>query len=152
MIKYVKGDLFKADVDALVNPVNTVGVMGKGVALEFKKRFPQNMLEYKRACQLNQVTVGKLFITHTVKSNKILWIINFPTKEDWRFPSRIEWIETGLISLHNFINESNINSIAIPALGVGNGGLSWQLVKSKIEYALSDFKNVNIYVYEPHGV
>lgn len=149
MITYTKGNLLNANVDALVNTVNTVGVMGKGLALEFKKHFPQNTLEYKKACQLNQVMIGKMFITKTVKANKFIWIVNFPTKEHWKFPSRIEWIETGLISLRNFMIESNISSIAIPALGTGNGGLNWQLVKSKIEYALSDLKNINIIIYQP---
>ena len=149
MIKYIRGNLLEAEVDVLVNAVNTVGIMGKGIALMFKKRFPKNMYEYTKACKANQVVVGKMFITETDELMGPRWIVNFPTKQHWRFSSQISWIEEGLIDLRNFILNNDVKSIAIPALGAGNGGLDWTLVKSKLEHALGDLDSVNILIYEP---
>lgn len=149
MITYTTGNLLEADVEALVNTVNTVGVMGKGVALMFKERFSKNMQEYAEACKLNNIQTGKMFITNTDELSGAKWIVNFPTKQHWRNKSKMEWIESGLQDLRNFIIENNVKSIAIPPLGAGNGGLKWHEVKPKIIEALGDLENIDIFVYEP---
>ena len=128
MIKYTEGNLLNANVDALVNTVNTVGVMGKGIALMFKERFPKNMLKYTEACRSNKVVTGKMFITETDELVGPRWIVNFPTKQHWRSPSQIKWIEEGLVDLRNFIINNKVKSIAIPPLGAGNGGLDLSLI------------------------
>lgn len=149
MIHYTQGNLLEADVEALVNTVNTVGVMGKGIALMFKERFPHNMQAYARACKAGEVVTGKMFITETGELMGPRWIVNFPTKQHWRAKSRMEWIEAGLKDLHAFIVEQQIKSIAIPPLGAGNGGLDWKEVKPRIEQALADLSDVDIWIYEP---
>ncbi|KMJ44072.1 macro domain-containing protein [Xenorhabdus khoisanae] len=149
MIHYSTGNLLDADVEALVNTVNTVGVMGKGIALMFKERFPLNMALYAKACKSGEVNTGKIFVTETGELVSPQWIVNFPTKQHWRFPSKMEWIVQGLNDLKKWIIENNVKSIAIPPLGAGNGGLSWMDVKPKIESALSSLDDVNIYIYEP---
>ncbi|MGG4579694.1 MULTISPECIES: type II toxin-antitoxin system antitoxin DNA ADP-ribosyl glycohydrolase DarG [Alcaligenes] len=149
MINYTKGNLLTADVEALVNTVNTVGVMGKGIALMFKERFPKNMAEYALACKENRVTTGKMFITSTGELSGVKWIVNFPTKQHWRAKSKIEWIIDGLKDLRLFIEQNDIKSIAIPPLGAGNGGLDWNDVKPLIEKTLGDLQNTEIQVYEP---
>lgn len=149
MIHYTQGNLLEADVEALVNTVNTVGVMGKGIALMFKERFPHNMQAYARACKAGEVVTGKMFVTETGELIGPRWIVNFPTKQHWRAKSKMEWIEAGLKDLHNFIVEQQIKSIAIPPLGAGNGGLDWSAVKPKIEQSLADLSDVDIWVYEP---
>lgn len=149
MIHYTTGNLLDADVDALVNTVNTVGVMGKGIALMFKERFPLNMSLYAKACKANQVQTGKVFVTDTGELVGPKWIVNFPTKKHWRSPSKMEWVVDGLEDLRNWIVENEVKSIAIPPLGAGNGGLRWDDVKPKIEEALSSLCDVDVYVYEP---
>lgn len=151
MIQYLTGNLLESKADALVNTVNTVEVMGKGIALQFKTQFPHNYKVYLKACKENTLIVGQLL---TVEDNSLLYgrkyIINFPTKIDWRSPSQYEYIEKGLISLVNLITEKQIKSIAIPPLGAGNGGLNWQNVKVLIEKYLTDL-SCDIYVYEPNS-
>lgn len=149
MIRFTQGNLLEADVEALVNTVNTVGVMGKGIALMFKERFPRNMAEYARACKGEQVRTGKMFVTETGELMGPKWIINFPTKRHWCHPSKIEWIEDGLEDLEVFIKQAGVKSIALPPLGSGNGGLDWIRVKREIETRLSDLTDVEILVYEP---
>lgn len=149
MITYKTGNLLEADVEALVNTVNTVGVMGKGVALMFKEHFSKNMKAYTEACKAGEVQTGKMFVTNTNDLLGVTWIINFPTKEHWRNNSKMEWIETGLQDLRMFIIKNNIKSIAIPPLGAGNGGLNWQEVRPKIVEALQDLEDVDIFIYEP---
>lgn len=149
MIIYTKGNLLDAPAEALVNTVNTVGVMGKGIALMFKERFPKNMSEYAKACKEGRVTTGSMFATETGELMGPRWVINFPTKQHWKGNSKMEWIETGLQDLRRFLVENQIKSIAIPPLGAGNGGLEWQAVKPKIEQALADLENIDILVYEP---
>lgn len=149
MIHYTQGNLLDANVDALVNTVNTVGVMGKGIALMFKERFPKNMQAYAEACKAELVVTGKMFVTQTGELMGPKWIINFPTKQHWRAKSKMEWVEDGLQDLRRFISENQISSIAIPPLGAGNGGLNWNEVKPKIELALGELQNVEILVYEP---
>lgn len=149
MITYTTGNLLEADVDALVNTVNTVGVMGKGIALMFKERFPKNMQEYADACKSGEVQTGKMFVTSTDELVGAKWVVNFPTKKHWRAKSQMSWIEEGLQDLKRFILESDIQSIAIPPLGAGNGGLDWNDVKPRIEQALGDLQDINIIIYEP---
>ena len=147
MIEFTRGNLLDAKVDALVNAVNTVGVMGKGIALMFKEAFPDNFKNYESACKKKAVRVGKMFVTKRLLSTK--WIINFPTKEHWRGDSRLEWIEMGLEDLKCVIVENGIKSIAIPPLGSGNGRLKWEDVRPKIEMVLSTLEDVTVFVYEP---
>lgn len=149
MITYTQGNLLEADVDALVNTVNTVGVMGKGIALMFKARFPANMAAYAHACKAGNVQTGKMFITETNELMGPKWIVNFPTKQHWRDRSQMQWITQGLDDLHRFIQEHNVRSIAIPPLGAGNGGLSWSDVRPQIEQALGDLDGVDILIFEP---
>lgn len=149
MITYTTGNLLDAPAEALVNTVNTVGVMGKGIALMFKERFPANMNEYVKACKEGRVKTGNMFVTETHELMGPRWVVNFPTKQHWRSDSKIEWIETGLEDLRRFLLENQVKSIAIPPLGSGNGGLDWQTVKPKIEQSLADLTQVEILVYEP---
>jgi O-acetyl-ADP-ribose deacetylase (regulator of RNase III) len=148
MIEYKKGDLFEEDVEAIVNTVNCVGIMGRGLALQFKNKFPDNYQEYVKACKRNQVLPGKMFV---YKRNSLLnpkYVINFPTKRHWRGKSRLEDIQNGLDDLKRVINEFNITSIAIPPLGSGLGGLKWEEVKKIIEKKLQHI-DIKIIVYEP---
>jgi len=149
MIHYTQGNLLEARADALVNTVNTVGVMGKGIALMFKERFPHNFAVYAAACKAHEVKVGRMFVTETGELSGPRWIVNFPTKDHWRGASRIEWVEAGLVDLKRVLAQNKIKSIAIPPLGAGNGGLDWPTVKSKIDSALHDVTDVDITVYEP---
>ncbi|MFM4861885.1 MULTISPECIES: type II toxin-antitoxin system antitoxin DNA ADP-ribosyl glycohydrolase DarG [Aeromonas] len=148
MIRYTTGNLLDAPVEALVNTVNTVGVMGKGIALMFKERFPDNMARYAAACKSGQVTTGKMFITETGELLGPRWIINFPTKQHWRSPSQMVWIQEGLQDLRHWLVQHHVKSIAIPPLGAGNGGLPWPEVKQVIEGALGDL-DIEILLFEP---
>ena len=149
-MKYVKGNLLDAKTEALVNTVNTVGVMGKGIALQFKELFPHNYKAYLTACKNGELMPGKLLTVkdHTLEGEK--WIINFPTKTEWFKKSQYDYIETGLIELAKFIQEKAIKSIAVPPLGCGNGGLKWDKVKPMIEKHLGHLENVEVLVYEPN--
>ena len=149
MIHYTQGNLLEADVEAIVNTVNTVGIMGKGIALMFKDRFPKNMEEYARACKDKIVETGKMYVTETDELMGPKWVVNFPTKQHWRYPSKMEWVVSGLEDLKRFIVANNVNSIAIPPLGAGNGKLVWEEVKQEIELQLADLENVDILIYEP---
>lgn len=151
MIKYSKGNLLLADAEALVNTVNCVGVMGKGIALQFKQAFPANYKEYEKACKSELVKPGKMFIHMIGNLFERKYIINFPTKRHWKGKSRLEDIQTGLVDLISQIKELNIKSIAIPPLGCGNGGLDWNVVKPMIEKAFLELKDVEVYVYAPNG-
>lgn len=149
MIHYQTGNLLESGAQALVNTVNTVGVMGKGIALQFKNLFPENYRLYVKACEKKEVQIGKLFVTEEdalLAGKKI--IINFPTKTSWRLPSEYKYIESGLIELVRVIREKNIKSIAIPPLGAGNGGLDWNKVKLILQEYLAD-SDCEIYIYEP---
>jgi O-acetyl-ADP-ribose deacetylase (regulator of RNase III) len=149
MIRFTTGNLLDAKVEALVNTVNTVGVMGKGIALMFKEAFPENFSKYEAACKSNEISVGHMFVTQRRDLLGPKWIINFPTKKHWRHPSKLEWITTGLDDLKCVILKNDIRSIALPPLGSGNGGLDWQDVRPKIEAALGALANVDVTVYEP---
>lgn len=152
MIKYVTGNILDSEAEALMNTVNTDGIMGKGIALQFKKAFPTNFKLYQQACKDKIVCIGKLFVT---KDNNITsgtkYIINFPTKQSWRKPSEYSFIESGLDDLLRVLEVNNIKSIAIPPLGAGNGGLEWERVKKIIERKLSN-SNIDILVYEPNAI
>jgi O-acetyl-ADP-ribose deacetylase (regulator of RNase III) len=132
-----------------VNTVNTVGVMGKGIALMFKEAFPANFREYEDACKRKDVRIGRMFVTETRAFEGPQWIINFPTKKHWRQPSKMEWIVEGLQDLKRVIRERNIRSVALPPLGAGNGRLDWSEVRVEIQRALADLGDVDIVVYEP---
>jgi O-acetyl-ADP-ribose deacetylase (regulator of RNase III) len=149
MIRFATGNLLTANAEALVNSVNTVGIMGKGIALMFKETFPENFKLYEAACKRGDVKVGHMFVTERNLLGGPKWIINFPTKEHWRNPSKMTWIEDGLADLIRVIQDKNIHSIALPPLGSGNGGLDWQEVRSRIESAFANVTNVEIIVYEP---
>lgn len=148
MIIFTEGNLIDARAEALVNTVNTVGVMGKGIALMFKERFDDNYRLYAAACKAKQVQVGKMFITPVQELDGPRWIVNFPTKQHWRNPSRMEWVVEGLQDLRRFLVQEQVKSIAIPPLGAGNGGLDWAQVRPQIETALGDL-DVEITVFEP---
>jgi O-acetyl-ADP-ribose deacetylase (regulator of RNase III) len=148
MITYKKGNIFDAKVEALVNTVNTVGVMGKGIALQFKFAFPENYKAYKEAARRNEIVTGKVQIVPVNDINGVKYIINFPTKAHWRNPSKIQWIKDGLIDLKRQLQEFGITSIAIPPLGCGNGGLNWDNVRPLIDTSLADLE-IDITVYEP---
>lgn len=149
MIEYTRGNLFEADVEALVNTVNTVGVMGKGIALMFKEAFPENFAAYEAACKRQEVVTGCMFVTERDALLGPRWIINFPTKQHWRARTRMEWIDAGLKDLKRVIRERGIRSIAMPPLGCGNGGLDWETVRPRIEAALSELDDVRVLVFEP---
>lgn len=148
-IEFTTGDILKSDAEALVNPVNCVGVMGRGLALKFKKAFPQNFEAYKAACDRGEVKPGQMLLCDVVSSPNSKTIINFPTKRHWRAKSRIEDIVSGLEALALVIRQRNISSIAIPALGSGLGGLDWPQVRARIDQALSDIPDLKVIVYEP---
>ena len=150
MIKYVQGDIFLSDAEAIVNTVNTVGVMGKGLALQFKKKFPENYKAYVKACQEGKVSLGKMFIyPHQNLLGNLRYIINFPTKGHWKGNSNIDDIRSGLESLRNDLKHLGIKSIAIPPLGCGLGGLSWRDVRGLIEETFKDIQDIDIFVYAP---
>jgi O-acetyl-ADP-ribose deacetylase (regulator of RNase III) len=151
MIEIKKGNLLQSDVEALVNTVNSIGYMGKGVALQFKQAFPENFTAYQQACRAKKVRPGKMFVFKTESMINPKFIINFPTKRHWRGNSRIEDIESGLYALIQEIKRLGIRSIALPPLGCGLGGLDWKVVRPMIEKAFSDLPGVRVLLFEPAG-
>ncbi len=151
MISYHKGNLLNAKAEALVNTVNCVGVMGKGIALQFKQAFPSVYGQYKSACDKGQIRIGQIQIVATGSVFFPRYIINFPTKNHWKGNSKIEDVAAGLVDLRQQLIEKKISSVAVPPLGCGNGGLDWLQVKKLIEEALSGLENIDIQVYEPVG-
>ena len=152
MFEYKTGDLLAEDAEALVNTVNCVGVMGRGIALQFKSAFPENFKEYARACKRAEIQPGSMFVVETDQLASPRYIINFPTKRHWRGKSRMEDIESGLLDLQRIIREKSIHSIAVPPLGSGLGGLDWEQVRPRIEEVLQDLNDVRIVIFEPSGV
>jgi O-acetyl-ADP-ribose deacetylase (regulator of RNase III) len=150
MIEYRTGDIFKANVEALVNPVNCVGVMGAGLASQFKAAFPKNFYAYAKACKQGQVQLGKMFIYKNQTELNPQYIINFPTKKHWLNKSRFQDIVAGLEALKLVLQENYISSVAIPALGCGLGGLKWSEVKPVTHQILQSL-NIYIVLYEPWG-
>lgn len=152
MIQYTSGNILHADVEALVNTVNCVGIMGRGIALQFKNAYPENFAAYARACKAEEVRPGRMFVYDTGALTNPRYIINFPTKRHWKGKSRMEDVESGLADLERIIRQNGIRSIAIPPLGSGLGGLDWDEVKPRIERAMSSLDDdVDVLVYEPNG-
>ena len=151
MIENKTGDIFGADVEALVNSVNCVGVMGRGIALQFKNMFPENFKAYAKACKRDEVKPGRMFVYESGTMTNPRYIINFPTKRHWRGKSRIEDIDAGLDALVREIRKRNIRSIAIPPLGSSLGGLNWTGVRPRIETALEGLDDLNVMLFEPGG-
>ena len=153
MIEYKTGDILQADVQALVNTVNCVGVMGKGIALQFKLKFPENFREYEKVCNRGDLEPGRLFVFNRgelLEENQgPQYIINFPTKTHWRKPSKLEYIETGMDALVEEVQQRDIDSIAIPPLGCGNGGLDWEDVEAIIERHMKALPDVRVVLYPP---
>jgi len=149
MIRFKTGDILQEDAEALVNTVNCVGVMGRGVALQFKNAFPENFKAYAAACKRGEVEPGRMFVYETGQLTNPRYIINFPTKRHWRGRSRMEDIEAGLDALVAEIRSRDIRSVALPPLGSGLGGLDWNAVRKRIENRLSVLPDVEIVVFEP---
>jgi O-acetyl-ADP-ribose deacetylase (regulator of RNase III) len=149
VIRFVQGNLFDSQAEALVNAVNTVGVMGRGVALEFKNRFPENDSAYRAACKRDELIVGKMFVVET-SLEQPRWIINFPTKQHWRNPSKLEFVRDGLEDLVRVIEALKITSVALPALGCGTGRLEWKTVRALLGAALEPVDHVAFEIFEPH--
>ena len=125
MIEYKTGNLLHEDAEALVNSVNCVGVMGRGIALQFKRAWPDNFRAYAAACRRGEVRPGRMFVFPTNQLDNPKYIINFPTKRHWRSKSRLEDIRAGLEALAQEIRQRKIRSVAVPPLGSGLGGLPW---------------------------
>ena len=151
MIRFTQGDLLTADAEALVNAVNCVGVMGRGIALQFKKTFPRNFKAYAAACKRGEVVPGRMFVFDRRQLTGPRYIVNFPTKRHWRGKSRIEDLEAGLAALADGVKNLNIRSIAIPPLGSGLGGLDWAKVRPLIEQAVAPLQGVDVLIFEPGG-
>lgn len=151
MIEDARGNLLQADAEALVNTVNTVGYMGKGIALQFKQAFPENFRQYARAAKKGEVKPGEMLVVPTGFITNPRYIVNFPTKRHWRGRSRIEDIEAGLEALVGVIRRLEIRSVAIPPLGCGNGGLDWREVKPRIVRAFLGVPNVRVLLFSPRG-
>ena len=142
MIEYIEGDIFESPAQVIVNTVNTVGVMGKGLALSFKQRYPEMFERYKTACEKHLLTVGKLMLFYEPDH----WLLLFPTKENWRNPSKLEYIEKGLMKFVQTYAEKNITSVAFPRLGCGNGELDWKDVRPLMERYLKKLP-IDVYIY-----
>ncbi|MCY4109453.1 MAG: macro domain-containing protein [Chloroflexi bacterium] len=151
MVKFKTGNILAEDADALVNTVNCVGVMGRGIALQFKNAFPENFKAYAAACKRQEVQPGRMFVFETRNLTNPRYIINFPTKRHWRGRSRMEDIDAGLKALQAVIRDKKIRSLALPPLGSGLGGLNWHVVRPRIEAALREFRNLRVVVFEPRS-
>jgi O-acetyl-ADP-ribose deacetylase (regulator of RNase III) len=151
VIEEAHGNLLEADVEALVNTVNTVGVMGKGIALQFKRSFPHNFKSYEAACKRGEVRLGEMFVHETGTIDNPKYIVNFPTKKHWKSRSTVADIKVGLTALRSTITALGLRSIAIPPLGCGNGGLDWAEVHPVIREGLADLSAVRILIYPPQG-
>ncbi len=151
MIQYKAGNILEEDAEALVNTVNCVGFMGRGIALQFKKAWHGNFKAYAAACRRHEVQPGRMFVFETGRLTNPRYIINFPTKRHWRGKSRMEDIEAGLEALVGEIRSRGIRSVALPPLGAGLGGLNWTEVRPRIERAMADLADVEVVVFEPQG-
>ncbi|MFG1882779.1 macro domain-containing protein [Micromonospora sp. NPDC049102] len=151
MIIVSHGDLLTAEADALVNAVNTVGVMGKGIALQFKRAYPANYAAYRTACRENHVALGRMFVFESTRLGPRRYVINFPTKGHWRANSKLDDIRAGLSDLVRVVRERKITSVAMPALGCGNGGLNWEDVRPLIEGAFAETPDVRVLLFRPEG-
>ncbi|MCK4826958.1 macro domain-containing protein, partial [bacterium] len=151
MIVHATGNLLQSGAEALVNTVNCIGYMGKGIALQFKKAFPENFKAYQRACKVGKVKPGNMFIFETGTMTNPKYIINFPTKRHWREKSRVQYIEAGLDALIKDVQRLGIRSIAVPPLGAGYGGLDWPIIRPTIEEKFTDASAVRVLLYGPSG-
>ncbi len=151
MIEITRGDILKADAEALINTVNCEGVMGRGIALQFRKAFPGNFKAYKALCDHKELKPGKVFIYDLNRLENPRYVINFPTKRHWKGKSRLEYIESGLIALIEEVRKKHIQSVALPPLGCGLGGLQWGEVRSRIEEAFGGLPDVHVLLFEPKG-
>lgn len=151
MLKLAKGDLLKADTEAIINTVNCVGVMGKGIALQFKQAFPANYEAYRKACEAGEVRLGKMFVFDTGSMIFPRYIINFPTKGHWKARSRLVDVASGLNDLRDVLIDRRIRSVAVPPLGCGNGGLNWADVEPLIREKLGNLDGVDVQVFCPAG-
>jgi O-acetyl-ADP-ribose deacetylase (regulator of RNase III) len=150
MLERGQGNLLEAQVDALVNTVNTEGVMGKGIALQFKKAFPTSYKAYRKECEAGQVRVGKVLVVD-LGTLQPRFIIHFPTKKHWRQPSRLEYVKDGLVDLVAQVRALGVRSIAVPPLGCGNGGLAWSDVRPLVVHAFAPLSDVRVVIFEPAG-
>ena len=152
MIEFIKdGDLFASGCAGLVNPVNTEGIMGKGLAAEFKRRWPAMFVNYQQACRTGTLTIGTVMPYKVTEDGGELWILNFPTKGRWREPSKLEYVEKGLVDLRRAIRSLELKSVAIPALGAGLGLLDWPLVRARLHLFAATLPDVLVKAYEPKG-
>ena len=151
MIEFKTGDILGEDAEALVNTVNCVGFMGRGIALQFKRAYPENFKLYEAACRREEVEPGRMLVFETGKLTNPRYIINFPTKRHWRGKARMVDLEMGLDDLVRVIRDKEIRSIAVPPLGAGLGGLEWSEVRSRINRYLADLEGVRVVVFEPHS-
>jgi O-acetyl-ADP-ribose deacetylase (regulator of RNase III) len=151
LIEIARGDILNANTDAIVNAVNCVGVMGRGLALQFRQRYPENFKAYAVACARKEVRPGRMFVYPVGSLTEPRYIINFPTKEHWKGNSRIQFIAGGLEDLIREVEILNIHSIAVPPLGCGLGGLRWQEVRPLIEAAFGNIPDVRVLLYAPPG-
>lgn len=151
MIILAKGNLLRSEAEVLVNTVNCVGFMGKGIALQFRKAFPENFKAYEAECRKGNIVPGKVFLFATGNFIPPLYIINFPTKKHWRENSKIEYITSGLEDLVRVLKELNVSSVAVPPLGCGLGGLKWSVVRPHIERAFSNLPDLSVYLFQPSG-
>ncbi len=149
MLRFTQGNLLEAPVEALVNTVNEVGVMGKGIALMFKEAYPESARLYAEACKRKELLVGRVLVTSSQQLHGPRWIIHFPTKKHWRNPSRLDWVRDGLRDLIRQIRDRQIRSVAVPPLGCGNGGLEWAHVRREIEAAFAELPEVDVVVFAP---
>lgn len=151
MIELTRGDIVRAETEALVNTVNCVGIMGRGIALQFRKAFPENYRAYRAICDRHQLLPGMVFVSDLGRLTFPRYIINFPTKRHWRGRSQLKDIDSGLVALVAEVHRRGIRSIAVPPLGCGLGGLAWSDVRPRIERAFSDLPDVHVLLYEPAG-
>ena len=151
MIRFCNGNLLEADADAMVNTVNCVGIMGKGIALQFKQAFPDNYKSYAKACARQEVELGRMFVFLTGKISTPSFIINFPTKNHWKGKSKLSDIKSGLVDLIDVVRRNRIKSIALPPLGCGNGGLDWSSVFPLIEAAFATVPEVSLLLFAPQA-
>ena len=152
MWKLTEGNILNADAQALVNTVNTVGVMGKGIALQFKKAFPEMFEEYEAACKAKELQPGQMHVFDRGQIFNPRYVINFPTKRHWKGKSKIADIEAGLDALVEELTARGIKSVAIPPLGCGHGGLDWDEVRPLIERAMDRVPGVEALIYIPKGI
>lgn len=151
MLTYIIGDILRVESEAIINTVNCVGVMGRGIALQFKNAYPENFKAYAKACKAKEVQPGKMFVTETGQLSNPRFIINFPTKRHWRAASRMEDIDSGLSDLVRVVRELKIKSLSIPPLDSGLGGLDWSNVRPRIEATFASLDDVQVTIFEPAG-